>query len=80
MKLKLSGRADKQYIRATPIIQRAFLKQSDFLKKDLHHPSLHAKKFGSAENYWQARVNRSWRFYFVVQEDVYWILSIEPHS
>jgi hypothetical protein len=37
---------------------------------------LHAKKYDEANDIWQARVNRSWRFYFVVRGDEYVILSI----
>jgi plasmid maintenance system killer protein len=50
-----------------------------FLIGNLGHPSLHAKKYDEAQDIWQARVNRSWRFYFVIREDEYVILSIIPH-
>jgi hypothetical protein len=40
---------------------------------------LHAKKYDEANDIWQARVNRSWRFYFVIRGDEYVILSIIPH-
>jgi mRNA-degrading endonuclease RelE of RelBE toxin-antitoxin system len=42
-------------------IRKAFYKQAAFLAGDLHHPSLHAKKYSEAEDKWQARVNRGWR-------------------
>jgi hypothetical protein len=29
-------------------------------------PSLRAKKYDEAQDYWQARVNRDWRFYFTI--------------
>jgi plasmid maintenance system killer protein len=57
----------------------AFAKQMGFLIGNLGHPSLHAKKYDEAQDIWQARVNRSWRFYFVIREDEYVILSIIPH-
>jgi plasmid maintenance system killer protein len=34
------------------------------LVQDLHHPSLHAKKYDESNDRWQARVNKNWRFYF----------------
>jgi hypothetical protein len=49
------------------------------LKENLQHPSLRAKKYGGSQDLWQARVNRDWRFYFRIIEDVYLIISIIPH-
>src|ERR1022692_2847212 len=45
-------------------VRKAFYKQAAFLVANLHHPSLRAKKYSEAEDRWQARVNRGWRFYF----------------
>ncbi len=45
-------------------IRKALYKQAAFLVQDLHHPSLHAKKYSETEDKWQARINRNWRFYF----------------
>ena len=50
-----------------------------FLEQDLRHPSLHAKKYNAAEDRWQARVNRDWRFYFRIIGDTYMITDIIPH-
>ncbi len=41
--------------------------------------SRRAKKYDETNSIWQARVNRSWRFYFVIRADEYVILSIIPH-
>ena len=41
------------------------------LVRDLHHPSLHAKKYDERKDTWQARVNRDWRFYFRIEGDTY---------
>jgi mRNA interferase RelE/StbE len=60
-------------------VRRAFFKQVTFLEQDLMHPSLHAKKYDESKNLWQARVNKHWRFYFVIQDDIYYIVSIIPH-
>ena len=45
-------------------VRKAFFKQIRFLKENLRHPSLYAKKYDEAAGIWQARVNDSWRFYF----------------
>jgi mRNA-degrading endonuclease RelE of RelBE toxin-antitoxin system len=60
-------------------IRKAFYKQAAFLVANLHHPSLHAKKYSEAEDKWQARVNRSWRFYFRIVDDTYIVTEIIPH-
>jgi mRNA interferase RelE/StbE len=56
-----------------------FDKQSLLLLQNLHHPSLRAKKYDEAKDLCQARVNRDWRFYFVIQDDTYIITSMIPH-
>jgi mRNA interferase RelE/StbE len=69
----------REYCKAPQAIQRAFDKQLVFLLQDLRHPWLRAKKYDEARNLWQARMNRDWRFYFLVQEDTYVITSIIAH-
>ena len=49
------------------------------LVANLNHPSLHAKKFSEAEDKWQARVNRSWRFYFRIVGDTYVVTGVIRH-
>jgi hypothetical protein len=60
-------------------VQRAFDKQLRFLAANLQHPSLHAKKYDEANDRWQARVDRNWRFYFRIVDDTYRILTLIPH-
>ncbi len=60
-------------------IRKAVYKQVAFLLRDLHHPSLHAKKYDESRDLWQARVNRDWRFYFRIEGDTYVITSVIPH-
>jgi len=67
------------YSKASKEIRAAFDKQSLLLLQNLHHPSLRGKKFGGAEDLWQARVNKDWRFYFLIQGDVYYLVDIIPH-
>ncbi len=49
------------------------------LAADLRHPSLHAKKYDQAQDIWQARVNKDWRFYFLIQEKAYILLDMMSH-
>ena len=66
-------------VRAPPSVRRAFYKQAAFLAGNLHHPSLRAKKYDEANDVWQARVNRDWRFYFIIVDETYVILDVVPH-
>ena len=79
MKIDYLPRALKALEAAPADVQKAFFKQVLFLEKDLRHPSLHAKKYDEANDIWQARVNRNWRFYFKIEDDAYIIAAIVPH-
>ncbi len=60
-------------------VQKAFIKQLNYLVRNLNHPSLHAKKYDETTSFWQARVNDDWRFYFKIAGDEYRILKLIPH-
>lgn len=79
MKIRLTERLRKSYASAPNAVQKAFDKQARLLGDDLHHPSLHAMKYDEANDIWQARVNRDWRFYFVIERDEYIILGMQSH-
>ncbi len=59
-------------------VRRAFFKQVRMLQQNLRYPSLQAKKYDETNDRWQARVNRSWRFYFSIKDDIYYIEDIMP--
>jgi mRNA interferase RelE/StbE len=60
-------------------VRKAFFKQVRLLAENLHHPSLRAKKYDEAADLWQARVNKDWRFYFIIKDDTYIVLDVVPH-
>jgi mRNA interferase RelE/StbE len=64
---------------APATVRKAFFKQTAFLAQNLKHPSLHAKKYDQARDLWQARVNKDWRFYFLIVDDTYIITDVIPH-
>ncbi len=66
MKRQLTAAAVKDYTEAPPAVQIAFDKQVKLLVENFRHPSLRAKKYDESRNVWQARVNRDWRFYFLI--------------
>ena len=64
---------------APQAVRKTFFKQVKLLEQNLRHPSLRAKKYDEANDRWQARVNRGWRFYFAIIGDTYRILKLIPH-
>jgi len=49
MKIRHTATASKAFDEAPEAVQKAFLKQIGFLKENLEHPSLHAKKYDEAQ-------------------------------
>ena len=79
MRLLRSIRFERSYATAPERVQRAFDKQSLLLLQDLRHPSLRAKKYDESRDLWQARVTRDWRFYFLIHNDIYYLVDIIDH-
>jgi mRNA-degrading endonuclease RelE of RelBE toxin-antitoxin system len=61
-------------------IQKKFEKQLRFLTSDIRHPSLRAKKYGGSTSIWQARIDKSVRFYFLIEENTYILIDIRYHD
>jgi len=70
MKIRLTKGAAKQYGKLPKQIQKKVSKQFDYLIEDLRHPSLNVKLYSGVDNLWQARIDKSYRFYFYI---------IDPH-
>ena len=79
MKVRFTNRADKDYAALAPDLRKVFEKQLELLLENPRHPSLRTKKLEGSNDLWQARVNRNWRFYFVIRDDEYVILAVVPH-
>ncbi len=74
-----TNRFKKSHKSAPKNVQKAFKKQIRYLSEDLRHPSLYAKKYDESLNMWQVRVNRSWRMYFVIDENTYYLVDMTEH-
>lgn len=79
MNIALTERAIAALASAQPAVQKAFIKQINYLARDLKHSSLRAKKYDESNDIWQARINEDWRFYFTIAHGTYTIDSIIPH-
>jgi len=79
MKIDYTQTALKAVEDAPPAVRRAFWTKMKLLEENLLHPGLHAKKYSEAEDKWQGRVNRDWRFYFKIVKGTIIILDVTPH-
>lgn len=79
MRVHLTEQFIAQFDAAETVVQKAVTKQLRLLAANVRHPSLHAKKYDEGEDIWQARINRSWRFYFIIKRDVYQIVEMKSH-
>jgi plasmid maintenance system killer protein len=79
MKVVLSPPALEASETAPAAVRKAFFKQLELLAENPRHPSLRIKRYEEGRNFWQARVNRDWRFYFAMENDAYRILKLTPH-
>ena len=74
-----SERFARSFREAPDRIQREFGKQIGHLLRNLRHPSLRAKKYDEARDFWQTRVDGGWRLYFNIKGDLYTLLDMIPH-
>jgi mRNA interferase RelE/StbE len=79
MRIDFLKSADNEYRSLSPELRKRTKKQLSLLATDLHHPSLHAKKYDERRDIWQGRINRDYRFYFVIEGDTYYIIGITKH-
>ena len=61
-------------------IKVKFEKQANYLKENIRHPSLRAKKYDETTGTWQGRVDKNVRFYFLIEKDTYILLNIKYHD
>ncbi|HMO77793.1 MAG TPA: hypothetical protein PKA42_02815 [Candidatus Paceibacterota bacterium] len=79
MKIRLTKEAAKQYYKLPKQIQKKVDKQFDYLVADFRHPSLNTKLYSGADNLWQARIDKSYRFYFYIIDPHYVVVSMINH-
>lgn len=79
MKGVLTKTAEKQLLKLPKKTQVLFDKQIDFLLEDFRHSSLNSKKYDEKINLWQARIDKFYRFYFIIQDNFYIIVSVKKH-
>ena len=61
-------------------IQRRAAKQLQLLLDNPRHPSLHIKKMEGAQDIWEGRITKGYRFTFQVRHDTYILRRIGTHD
>jgi mRNA-degrading endonuclease RelE of RelBE toxin-antitoxin system len=79
MQIRLTKEAAKQYKKLPKHIQKKADKQFDYLLEDFRHPSLNTKLYSGTDNLWQARIDKSYRFYFYIIDPNYVVVSMINH-
>lgn len=79
MKISYTSKFKISFVDFPRQIKNKFYKQADYLLKSIRHPSLKAKKYSEKQDIWQARVDKSTRFYFLIENDRYVLLDIKKH-
>ena len=79
MRIRFTAQAQTDYDALPARLKRVVDKQLNFLLYNIRYPSLRAKKYSEANDVWQARITDDYRFYFQIEGDIYWVISIIPH-
>ena len=79
MIIQFSAGFKRQYQKLSDIHQKKFDKQLPYLMKNPQHPSLRSKKMGGSEKF-EARLDRHYRFTYLIEANEIWLLSIGPHD
>lgn len=79
MRVEFSAHAIRDYEALPTKLKQATDKQFAFLLKNFLHPSLRSKKYNESEDIWQARITKSYRFYFKIVGDTYYIIRVIKH-
>ena len=79
MNLVIAPTARKMLKKLPQNIQKKAKKQFNFLLTNYKHPSLHARKMSGHDHY-EARIDRSYRFTFQIEEKSICVLAIGPHD
>ncbi len=79
MHIEFSLDAREEYRELAPALRAQAKKQFGYLIKDYRHKSLNIKKYDKSLEIWQGRINKSWRFYFHIIGDIYFVFKLKKH-
>lgn len=79
MKIKFTKKAQKQFTKLPEKLKQKTRKQFHFLLDNYNHPSLRIRKM-SGVGIFEARIDRGYRFTFMIIDSELFILSIGQHD
>lgn len=79
LNIKFTKQSQDTYKKLQTNIRKKLEKQVLLLSTNFRHPSLRAKKMG-AMNRFEARIDRKYRFTFILEKETVTILTIGPHD
>ena len=79
MKISFTKQAESSYSKLPLQIQKKVDKQMMLLISNYRHPSLRTRKMGG-EDHFEGRVDKKYRFTFIVDKDEIYILTVGPHD
>lgn len=80
MKFHFTEDFKKKYKKLPQPIKNNTKKQLKLLLSNSKHPSLNIKKMKDPRNIWEGRINRSYRFTFQIQNNIYILRNIGTHD
>ena len=80
MKLARTARFARDFRSLPTDIQRRAAKQLQLLLNNPRHPSLRIKKMEGAQDIWEGRISKIYRFTFQVRHDTYILRRIGTHD
>lgn len=80
MKIAVTAQFQKDFDHLPVYLKKKTKKAISFLKNNFRYPSLKTKKMGGSKNIWEARVDRSYRFTFGIEQDTYFLYRVGPHD
>jgi mRNA-degrading endonuclease RelE of RelBE toxin-antitoxin system len=80
MKLSFTKNFIRNYHKLPQQIQKLTDKQLGFLLSNPKHPSLNIKKMQDPRNIWEARITKSYRFTFQIEQGTYILRKVGTHD
>ena len=79
MNIVASKQFKKSYDKLSHQVRIKTKKAIGLLQKDFFYPSLHTKKM-EGNNFWEARIDRSYRFTFKKKEETITLRTVKQHD
>lgn len=80
MNVVFSENLKKRFKRLPEHIKRKTNRQFLMLSQNLRHPSIRTRKLEGFSDVWEGRIDRFYRFIFVIKKETITVIRIGPHD